>query len=139
MTCIRTMQKTSPPILVKVGSAHVRYVAFGHHQSWTVNFVAAVERITHGEDVIDDPRDWTVPRMWLTLDGAVDRSVYETCLHAVLTHIADKPGISKVWCRGCPVFWGVFPMARFERIVCCFWPCGEGFLSYQRYLTYQFY
>jgi len=88
--------------MVKVGSAHVRYVVFGHHQTWTVNFVAAMERINNSsdllrdEEVTRDPGNWTVPRMWLTLDGAVDRSVYETCLHAVLTHIADKPGISKV-------------------------------------------
>jgi hypothetical protein len=50
-----------------------------------------------GKDIaLKNPRNWIVPRMWRTLDGAVDRSVYETSLHAVLSHIAEKPGVSKV-------------------------------------------
>lgn len=148
MTCIRTMQKTSPPILIKAGSAHVRYVAFGHHQTWTVNFVAAMERINSADmnrdsdDAVHDPRNWTVPRMWHTLDGAVDRSVYETCLHAVLTHIADKPGISKVWREGAYMLFllGVFPWFEGSYVV------GHVaktffffFLSYQRYLSIFFF
>lgn len=100
MTCIRSLQETRPPILVKVGTAHARYVVFGHHKTWTVNYLAAMERVPGGEGgglAAMDAQNWIVPRMWRTLDGAVDRSVFETCLHAILTHIAEKPGVSKVW------------------------------------------
>ncbi|KAI8357553.1 hypothetical protein B0O80DRAFT_445201 [Mortierella sp. GBAus27b] len=98
MTCIRTCETNNPPILVKVGAAHVRYVVFGHHQTWTVNYVAAMERVHAGDGkdiALKNPRNWIVPRMWRTLDGAMDHSVYETSLHAVLSHIAEKPGVSK--------------------------------------------
>ncbi|KAI8606696.1 hypothetical protein EDD21DRAFT_360197 [Dissophora ornata] len=103
MDCVRTLQHASPEILVKVGMAHTRFVVFGWHQTWTVNYRAAVERVLtdsakknaqeHGR--ADDPRYWIVPRMWNSLEGVVDRSIYETCLHSVLSHIAEKPGMSK--------------------------------------------
>ncbi|KAG0317270.1 RNA polymerase III transcription initiation factor complex subunit [Dissophora globulifera] len=111
MECLRDMERRSPAILVRVGMAHVRYVSFGWHEAWTVNYRAAVARVM-GDDrrqhqIVDgagsevwlgpvtDPRQWVVARMWKTLEGEVEKSVFETCVHAVLSHIADRPGISK--------------------------------------------
>ncbi|KAF9349594.1 hypothetical protein BGX26_012124 [Mortierella sp. AD094] len=89
MDCVRRLSVGKPPILVKVGMAQARFVIFGWHHQWTVNYHDAHES---GEL---DPSHWVVPRMWKTLAGAVDRAIFETCLHSILTHIAEKPGISK--------------------------------------------
>ncbi|KAF9157294.1 hypothetical protein BGX21_004092 [Mortierella sp. AD011] len=89
MDCVRRLSSGKPPILVKVGMAQARFVIFGWHHQWTVNYHDAHET---GEL---NPIHWVVPRMWKTLAGAIDRAIFETCLHSILTHIAEKPGISK--------------------------------------------
>ncbi|KAF8985083.1 hypothetical protein BGZ46_006045 [Entomortierella lignicola] len=87
--CILKLQAGNPPILVRVGMAQARFIVFGWHNQWTVNYHDA-----HESSELD-PMHWVVPRMWKTLAGDVDKAIFETCLHAVLSHIAEKPGISK--------------------------------------------
>ncbi|KAG0197777.1 hypothetical protein BGX28_008715 [Mortierella sp. GBA30] len=99
--CVDTLQKRMPPVLLKVGMAHPRYVVFGYHGNWSVNYAAAVTQVRYIEqhttetDLAFDPMNWIVPRMWRTLEGKFDKATYEKSLHAVLTHIVMKPGCSK--------------------------------------------
>ncbi|KAF9182500.1 RNA polymerase III transcription initiation factor complex subunit [Haplosporangium sp. Z 767] len=99
--CIHTLVNRMPPVLMKVGMAHVRYVVFGWHQNWTLNYKAAKAKVLFAEVMSDggeipfDAMDWVVPRMWITFEGVFDKVTFEKCLHSVLSYIADKPGISK--------------------------------------------
>ncbi|KAF9080508.1 hypothetical protein BGX23_002029, partial [Mortierella sp. AD031] len=102
MDCIRMLEGRKKAVLMKVGMAQRRYVVFGWHQTWTVDYKAAVRRAGLGEEgfnVEKDPpacpSDWIVPRMWRSLDGEFDKATYEKALHAVLTHIVERPGVSK--------------------------------------------
>lgn len=88
---------------MKVGMAQRRYVVFGWHQTWTVDYKTAVGRAGVGEEGFSATKDpsvcpWSclVPRMWRSLDGGFDKSTFEKALHAVLTYIVDRPGVSKV-------------------------------------------
>ncbi|KAI1302832.1 hypothetical protein EDD11_005478 [Mortierella claussenii] len=89
--CLDCLVQGSQAVLVKVGMAHVRYVGFGWHQTWTVNYRCTTER----EEEIQNTLGWRVPRMWHTLDGQLEKTIFETSLHSILTNVADKPGISK--------------------------------------------
>ncbi|KAF9117665.1 hypothetical protein BGW39_001962 [Mortierella sp. 14UC] len=102
MNCIRTLAGGDKAVLVKVGMAQRRYVVFGWHKSWTVDYKTAVGRAGVGEegfsaekDPAISPWDWIVPRMWRSLDGGFDKATYEKALHAVLTYIVERPGVSK--------------------------------------------
>lgn len=88
---------------MKVGMARRRYVVFGWHQAWTVDYKTAVERAGLGEEGFDAAKNpqacpWSclVPRMWRSLDGGFDKVTFEKALHAVLTYIVERPGVSKV-------------------------------------------
>lgn len=103
MGCIRTLEGGDKAVLMKVGMAQRRYVVFGWHQSWTVDYKTAVGRAGLGEEGFSAAKDpsacpWNclVPRMWRSLDGGFDKSTFEKALHAVLTYIVDRPGVSKV-------------------------------------------
>ncbi|ORZ28797.1 hypothetical protein BCR41DRAFT_344088 [Lobosporangium transversale] len=91
MECIQKLKSTSPPVVMKVGMAYTRFVGYGWHQTWTLNYKVSME----SQNSINNPKDWILPRMWRTLEGAIDESIFETSLHAILSHIAEKPGISK--------------------------------------------
>ncbi|KAG0080630.1 hypothetical protein BGZ90_011748 [Linnemannia elongata] len=102
MGCIRTLEGGDKAVLMKVGMAQRRYVVFGWHQSWTVDYKTAVGRAGLGEEGFSAAKDpsacpWNclVPRMWRSLDGGFDKSTFEKALHAVLTYIVDRPGVSK--------------------------------------------
>ncbi|KAF9140849.1 hypothetical protein BGX30_005877 [Mortierella sp. GBA39] len=102
MRCIRTLEGGDKAVLMKVGMAQRRYVVFGWHQTWTVDYKTAVRRAGLGEEGFSAARDpsacpWSclVPRMWRSLDGGFDKSTFEKALHAVLTFIVDRPGVSK--------------------------------------------
>jgi hypothetical protein len=104
MSCIRALTGGDKAVLVKVGMAHRRYVVFGWHKPWTVDYKTAVGRAGVGEegfstekDPVISPWDWVVPRMWRSLDGGFDKATYEKALHAVLTYIVERPGVSKVF------------------------------------------
>ncbi|CAO3565818.1 unnamed protein product [Mortierella alpina] len=100
MECIKTLQQSIPPVILKVGMAHPRYVVFGWHERWSVNYASATTKVQSLGPRISgcefDPMNWIVPRMWRTLDGKLSKTVFEKSLHAVLTHIVEKPGCSKV-------------------------------------------
>ncbi|KAF9956118.1 hypothetical protein BGZ72_003020 [Mortierella alpina] len=100
MECISTLQQCIPPVILKVGMAHPRYVVFGWHECWSVNYTAATTKVQSLDPKVNmnyefDPMHWVVPRMWRTLDGKLSKPVFEKSLHAVLTHIVEKPGCSK--------------------------------------------
>ncbi|KAF9557837.1 hypothetical protein EC968_007411 [Mortierella alpina] len=99
MECIGTLQQSIPPVILKVGMAHPRYVMLGWHERWTVNYAAATRQVRSVDQEDNgpefDPMNWIVPRMWRTLDGKLSKPVFEKSLHAVLTHIVEKPGCSK--------------------------------------------
>ncbi|KAF9905159.1 hypothetical protein EC991_001979 [Linnemannia zychae] len=102
MSCIRALAGGDKAVLVKVGMTQRRYVVFGWHKLWTVDYKTAVGRAGVGEtgfstekDMAANPWDWIVPRMWRSLDGGFDKATYEKALHAVLTYIVERPGVSK--------------------------------------------
>ncbi|KAF9936468.1 hypothetical protein BGZ67_002369 [Mortierella alpina] len=99
MECIRTLELSIPPVILKVGMAHPRYVVFGWHERWSVNYTAATTKVQSLDQKVNeyefDPMNWIVPRMWRTLNGKLSKAVFEKSLHAVLTHIVEKPGCSK--------------------------------------------
>ncbi len=103
MECITSLQQRIPPVILKVGMAHPRYVVFGWHERWTVNYTDATSKVQSldpkGNVYEFDPMNWIVPKMWRTLDGKFSKPVFEKSLHAVLTHIVEKPGCSKVKTR----------------------------------------
>lgn len=103
MDCIRTLEGGNKAVLMKVGMAQRRYVVFGWHQAWTVDYKTAVGRAGLGEEGFSTAKDpsvcpWNclVPRMWRSLDGGFDKVTFEKALHAVLTYIVERPGVSKV-------------------------------------------
>ncbi|KAF8930326.1 General transcription factor 3C polypeptide 1 [Haplosporangium gracile] len=102
MRCIQTLEGGDKAVLMKVGMAQRRYVVFGWHQAWTVDYRTAVGRAGLGEEGFSAAKDpsacpWNclVPRMWRSLDGGFDKATFEKALHAVLTYIVDRPGVSK--------------------------------------------
>ncbi|KAF9424644.1 RNA polymerase III transcription initiation factor complex subunit [Podila epigama] len=96
---LKTLQSTTPPILMLVGMTVQRYVVFGWHEQWTVNYKRGRLQMEGGDgyDMKDgiDPMEWENPRMWRTVDPESDKRVFERTLHAVLTTIAERPGITK--------------------------------------------
>jgi len=79
-----------------------RYVKFGEHESRTINYQEALAYVITGtedsEQSIESkaPENNVSPRIWKRLDGVVDEIAFEKSLHAVVTHITERPGITKV-------------------------------------------
>ncbi|KAF9925194.1 hypothetical protein FBU30_004974 [Linnemannia zychae] len=101
LDCIRTLEEKYD-ILVKVGMTERRYVIFGWHQSWTIDFKEGARRADVDENGLSteaglrtNPWNCIVPRMWRALDGGFDKATFEKALHAVLTFIVERPGVSK--------------------------------------------
>ncbi|KAF9116130.1 hypothetical protein BGX27_004713 [Mortierella sp. AM989] len=84
--CIRKLQIGRPPILIKVGMAQARFVVFGWHQTWTVNYHDA-----HVSAELD-PLHWVVPRMWKTLsgEGALLKYFYKMFLAVELDEMIEE-------------------------------------------------
>ncbi|KAG0035908.1 RNA polymerase III transcription initiation factor complex subunit [Podila clonocystis] len=103
---VRTLEGTSPSILLSVGTACERYVIFGWHERWCVDY-GRILRSLDSEDneyavsETVNPVDWRAPRVWRTMDPELDKSVFEKSLHAILTMIADRPGVSKGTLQRC--------------------------------------
>ncbi|KAF9395034.1 hypothetical protein CPC16_009527 [Podila verticillata] len=96
---VRTLESSTPPVLLSVGTAYERYVVFGWHERWCVDYGRILRTLDmdENEDVTEtvNAMDWQAPRVWRTMDPDLDKSVFEKVLHAILTMIADRPGISK--------------------------------------------
>ncbi|KAF9582746.1 hypothetical protein BGW38_010821, partial [Lunasporangiospora selenospora] len=138
LDCVHDLEHQSPPIIMKVGLTHPRYIAYGWHERWSVNYREVLDKVARTENNVAmataamaaaaaaaavttatsvtaavttttatttatsvvtplgiQPTDWIVPRMWRTVEGELDKVAFEKSLHAILTHVAEKPGISK--------------------------------------------
>ncbi|KAG0056031.1 RNA polymerase III transcription initiation factor complex subunit [Gryganskiella cystojenkinii] len=99
--CLSILEHSIPPIIVNIGLTHDRYVQFGHHEARTVNYQEALEFVATGDDSNERsiaskvPINHVSPRTWKRVDGTVDKVAYERALHAVATHISERPGVSK--------------------------------------------
>ncbi|GJJ74860.1 general transcription factor 3C polypeptide 1 [Entomortierella parvispora] len=99
--CVRILEYSKPPIIFNVGMTLDRYVKFGEHESRTINYQEALAFVITGtedsESSIESraPSNYVSPRTWRRLDGVFDEIAFEKSLHAVVTHIAERPGITK--------------------------------------------